>query len=147
MDLVCRGLFFFSSAGMGRNHRFRAGIVQSLVLAAVLYVGLGGFAASALAEPPAQAAPSSAAPSSAGSSNEDLSIAPRVVDIGAFYNGEILRVSGKIPAGSDVVLRFMGPPQEMHLKRKGKAFGVLWMNMGSLTFFQRTECLPGIREP
>ena len=63
----------------------------------------------------------------------DLAVNPDSVRIGAVYDGTQLTVTGKVPAGSDVVLRFMGAPVEMHMKEKGRALGLLWMNLGSLT--------------
>jgi uncharacterized protein (TIGR02186 family) len=63
-----------------------------------------------------------------------LSVAPSAIDIGAGYNGLALAVSGKVPEGSDVVLRFTGPPGELHMREKGKVFGLLWMNVRSVAF-------------
>ena len=63
----------------------------------------------------------------------NLSVSPALVQIGATYDGTQLTVSGKVPAGSDVVLRFVGAPGELHMKEKGRALGLLWMNLGSLT--------------
>lgn len=62
-----------------------------------------------------------------------LSISPRVIHIGAQYDGTQLQVSGTVPAGSDVVLRFAGAPSDLHLREKGKIFGLLWMNVGKVT--------------
>jgi uncharacterized protein (TIGR02186 family) len=63
-----------------------------------------------------------------------LSASPSPLLIGAQYNGADLTVSGTIPAGSDVVIRFTGEPEELHLREKGKAFNLLWMNVGTVTF-------------
>ncbi|GAB7078787.1 TIGR02186 family protein [Megalodesulfovibrio paquesii] len=63
-----------------------------------------------------------------------LSIDPQHIDIGIFYNGMALAVRGAVPEGAQVVVRFTGAPETVHLKQKGKVFGLLWMNMNSLEF-------------
>jgi uncharacterized protein (TIGR02186 family) len=55
------------------------------------------------------------------------------VRIGTFYDGATLTVTGEVPAGSDVVVTFEGKSDDLHMKRKGKALGLFWMNMGSVT--------------
>lgn len=70
----------------------------------------------------------------AGAAGEvKLSVTPQVVHIGAFYHRSVLTASGDIPAAAQVVLRFIGPSPELHLKRKGRVLGVLWMNLDSVT--------------
>lgn len=64
----------------------------------------------------------------------DFSINPGGIDIHALYNGTSVDVEGMIPEGSQVVLRFTGAPEQVNMKQKGKAFGLLWMNMNSLHF-------------
>ena len=64
----------------------------------------------------------------------DMQLTPAKIDIGAFYNGETLKVTGTIPERGDLVLRLVGVPEDLHMKQKGKALGLLWMNMGSLEF-------------
>ncbi|BCL62082.1 hypothetical protein DGMP_27750 [Desulfomarina profundi] len=66
--------------------------------------------------------------------NITISVSPSPLLIGAQYNGADLTVKGTIPAGSDVVIRFTGEPEELHLREKGKAFNLLWMNVGTVTF-------------
>jgi uncharacterized protein (TIGR02186 family) len=66
----------------------------------------------------------------------DLVVTPPVVKIGATYDGTSLNVTGAVPAGSDVVVRFLGARAELHMKEKGKALGLLWMNLGSLTMHE-----------
>ena len=63
-----------------------------------------------------------------------LQLTPANVDIGTFYNGTTVNVSGEVPVASDVVIRLSGEGEELHLKRKGKIGGLLWMNTGDLTF-------------
>lgn len=64
----------------------------------------------------------------------NITAVPSEIDIGASYNGVTLRVSGTVPVGSDVVLRFTGDPIELHMREKGKVFGLLWMNREVVTF-------------
>ena len=63
----------------------------------------------------------------------DFAVSPASVRIGATYDGTQLTVTGKVPAGGDVVVRFVGARAELHMKEKGRALGLLWMNLGSLT--------------
>ncbi|MBW1982339.1 MAG: TIGR02186 family protein [Deltaproteobacteria bacterium] len=58
---------------------------------------------------------------------------PERIEIGAFFNGSKVFVSGVVPADSEVAVRLAGMRQEVALKKKGKALGLLWMNLGSVT--------------
>ena len=53
------------------------------------------------------------------------------MQIGAFFNGQTVTVSGTIPAGTQAVLEVMGSSAEEHLMRKGRRGG-LWMNVGEI---------------
>ncbi len=68
--------------------------------------------------------------------NADITakVTPEQIKIGAFYHGTTLNVSGYVPSDVDVVVRFVGVSQDVHLKRKGKIFGLLWMNIDPVTF-------------
>jgi hypothetical protein len=63
-----------------------------------------------------------------------LELSPKAIDVGTTYNGATLFVSGEVPSASHAVVRFVGELSDLHMKEKAKAFGLLWMNMGSLTF-------------
>jgi uncharacterized protein (TIGR02186 family) len=63
-----------------------------------------------------------------------LSVEPKVIDIDAFFNGSSLTATGSIPKDSQAIVRFMGAACDLHMKRKGKAFGIMWMNLDSLSF-------------
>lgn len=63
-----------------------------------------------------------------------LSIAPSEISISAFYNGSSIKATGTVPAGADVIVRITGAGEEVHLKKKGKVGGLLWMNTGKITF-------------
>lgn len=73
--------------------------------------------------------PSPARADGAGS----ISATPANILMGAQYDGIKLRVNGTVPAGSDVIVRFTGAADDLHLREKGKIFGLLWMNVGQVT--------------
>ncbi|MDP3479772.1 MAG: TIGR02186 family protein [Desulfoprunum sp.] len=62
-----------------------------------------------------------------------LATTPEHILMGAQYDGLNLKVNGTVPAGSDVILRFTGAAEELHLREKGKVFGLLWMNVGKVS--------------
>jgi hypothetical protein len=62
-----------------------------------------------------------------------LVVSPEHILMGAQYDGLDLKVSGTVPAGSDVILRFTGAAEQLHLREKGKVFGLLWMNIGKVS--------------
>ena len=64
----------------------------------------------------------------------DFSVQPQAIDIGALYDGTEIKATGHIPADASVVIRFLGTSCEMHMKEKGKVFGLMWMNLDSLIF-------------
>ncbi|HIJ78626.1 MAG: TIGR02186 family protein [Desulfobulbaceae bacterium] len=64
----------------------------------------------------------------------NLSLEPAVVQISAFYNGTTVKVTGQIPATAEAVVRVTGSGEELHLKKKGKVGGLLWMNTGDVSF-------------
>jgi len=59
---------------------------------------------------------------------------PNLIAIGAFFNGTQLSVSGKVAAENEVVVIVSGKQEELTLKKKGKALGLLWMNLGNVHF-------------
>lgn len=63
-----------------------------------------------------------------------LAATPPAIAINSLYNGMDLTVAGKIPAGSQVVVRLAGEPTTFHMKEKGKVFGILWMNREKVAF-------------
>ena len=60
-----------------------------------------------------------------------LTISPAQVQIGAFFNGQTVTVTGTIPAGTQAVLEVMGGSADEDLMRKGRRGG-LWMNVGEI---------------
>lgn len=59
---------------------------------------------------------------------------PNLIAVGAFFNGTQLIVSGKVGAENDVVVIVSGKQEELTLKKKGKALGLLWMNLADVHF-------------
>jgi len=59
---------------------------------------------------------------------------PNLIGIGAFFNGTQLTVSGKVAPENEVVVIVRGEQEELALKKKGKALGLLWMNVGNVHF-------------
>ncbi len=64
----------------------------------------------------------------------EFNVQPQTIDIGALYDGTEIKAEGNVPADASVVLRFLGTSCEMHMKEKGKVFGLMWMNLDSLVF-------------
>jgi len=75
-------------------------------------------------------------PAGAVQAAETVSVTSTPGDIlmDARYDGTTLNVAGEVPAGCDVVVRLVGAPQTVHLREKGKVFGLLWMNVGTVEF-------------
>jgi len=63
-----------------------------------------------------------------------LAASPQAIAIDSLYDGMDLTVTGTIPAASQVVVRLVGEPTTVHMKEKGKVFGLLWMNLAKVTF-------------
>ncbi|HDM78427.1 MAG TPA: hypothetical protein ENG51_18495 [Deltaproteobacteria bacterium] len=64
----------------------------------------------------------------------EVKIEPSTLLLGTFYRGADIKISGTVPIGSDVVVRFIGNKKDLHLKKKGKVLGLLWMNLDTFTF-------------
>ena len=67
-------------------------------------------------------------------SNVSINIEPRVITIGADYNGAQIVVKGSIPMDAEVVVQVKGDGHDTEFLKKGHVLGVLWMNTGSVTF-------------
>ncbi len=59
---------------------------------------------------------------------------PNLIAVGALFNGTQLTVSGKVGIENDVVVLVRGKQEALTLKKKGKALGLLWMNLGDVHF-------------
>lgn len=69
-----------------------------------------------------------------------LNVLPERITIGTDYNGASLAITGSVPRGSTAVLRLVGDRGDKHFKQKGKAMGLLWMNLGTVT----VKDVPGV---
>ena len=56
------------------------------------------------------------------------------ITIDFFYNGSSVSVKGISDPGRDLVIKIASPDGHQVLKQKGKVAGMLWMNVGILTF-------------
>lgn len=93
----------------------RAFAPSRFLAAAALCLALGGFCLPARADDAVS-----------------LTVKPRDIDISATYTGAVLHAEGRAPAGSAIVARFTGDSGNLALRRKGKVFGLLWMNLGTV---------------
>ena len=62
---------------------------------------------------------------------DDISITPPEIQIGLYYSGKKLNISGMIPSSGDVLVGIEGPAQSQAFNIKGKV-GPLWMNVGKV---------------
>lgn len=54
------------------------------------------------------------------------------IEVDFFYHGSTVTVSGEADTGTDLVVKIASPDGHQQLKKKGKAGGFLWMNVGDL---------------
>ncbi|WP_320171049.1 TIGR02186 family protein [Maridesulfovibrio sp.] len=73
---------------------------------------------------------SCAAAFAAGSTS--LHTSPDHITIGTTYDGTTLDLSGTVPEGCTAVIRITGEHKDTRFKEKGKALGLLWMNLGTV---------------
>lgn len=63
-----------------------------------------------------------------------IQIEPKEINIGMFYRGAAAHLSGTAPAGFKLSVACVGPEAKVELKKKGKVWGTLWMNVGDVVF-------------
>ena len=56
------------------------------------------------------------------------------ITIDFFYHGSSVSVKGIAEPGTDLIVKITSPEGHQILKQKGKVAGMLWMNVGKLTF-------------
>jgi uncharacterized protein (TIGR02186 family) len=61
-----------------------------------------------------------------------VNMQPAHIQIGATFNGVRISVAGEIPSDAAAVIRLTGKPEHSRLKQKGRALGVLWMNLDAV---------------
>jgi uncharacterized protein (TIGR02186 family) len=92
-------------------------LIQSLLLMAVATMG------SPLQEPPV---------ATEWSARTELTLEPSEVRAGMFFDGATVRVSALVPEGLGITVSCVGPEGSVVLNRKGKALGLIWMNVGEV---------------
>lgn len=63
-----------------------------------------------------------------------VEVSPSEVGIGAFFGGEKLTITGKVPQGAQAVIEVVGRSTEQNLMRKGRHWDI-WMNVGEVDVF------------
>jgi hypothetical protein len=76
----------------------------------------------------------------AGGDRIPLIIEPDHIQVGFFYGGKNISVRANVPAGYNVLVKVTGATQKLELKKKGKVWGFLWMNVGEVVY----EDVPGL---
>jgi uncharacterized protein (TIGR02186 family) len=77
-----------------------------------------------------------ARPASSEGSAPVFRIEPAEIQMGFSYSGASVEITGTVPAGHEVAIVCAGEAGRVELKKRGKVWGVLWMNVGDLTFEQ-----------
>jgi len=80
------------------------------------------------------AQPVPAVPATEPESATWVRIDPAEIVLDMFYGGTTVHVKGGVPAGYDVAVDCVGKKDTVELKKKGKVFGILWMNVGDVDF-------------
>lgn len=68
-----------------------------------------------------------------------LTISPEQIEIGLTYGGQSVAITGQVPSGEECLVRIVSGEKPLHLKEKGKVWGVLWMNVSSLSYEEVPE--------
>jgi uncharacterized protein (TIGR02186 family) len=63
-----------------------------------------------------------------------IQLVPNEVEANLFFNGREVEVQGTVLPGYEVAVVCRGKASHLALRRKGKVWGVLWMNVGDVTF-------------
>ena len=66
-------------------------------------------------------------------------ISPNNIYVDSFYRGSKVTITGETEAGMELIIKISSPEGKVHLRKKGKAGGVLWMNVGELEFNPVTD--------
>ena len=65
---------------------------------------------------------------------QSVRVEPERVDVTMLYRGATVRVTAPVPEGAGVAVVVRGGVHDLTLKRKGKVLGLVWMNVGDVTF-------------
>jgi hypothetical protein len=63
-----------------------------------------------------------------------MRVDPAEIKLGMFYGGAVVRVEAAVPAGFEAAVVCAGKEGRLELKKKGKVWGILWMNVGEVIF-------------
>ena len=66
--------------------------------------------------------------------NPSILVDPDHVLVGLFYGGQKILVKTDIPQDYEAVISIRGAEEDLHLKKKGKVWGILWMNVGEVSY-------------
>ena len=69
----------------------------------------------------------------------ELTLEPSEVRAGMFFDGATVRVSAQVPEGLGVTVSCVGPEGSVVLNRKGKALGLIWMNVGEVAMTNQIQ--------
>jgi hypothetical protein len=62
----------------------------------------------------------------------ELQVEPTEVQAGMFFDGATVRTSALVPEGYEITISCVGWEEPSVLNRKGKALGLIWMNVGEV---------------
>ena len=60
------------------------------------------------------------------------SVHPDHIEIGTDYDGQEIMISGTVSKNEDILVRITGAGKDEKFKKKGKVFGLLWMNLNTI---------------
>jgi len=61
-------------------------------------------------------------------------VSPDHISVGSLYRGSKIVINGETEADKEIIIKINSPAIKAHLRKKGKALGILWMNIGELEF-------------
>ena len=61
-------------------------------------------------------------------------VSPDHISVNSLYHGSKVTITGETTAGNEIIVKISSPAGKAHLRKKGKAGGILWMNVGELEF-------------
>ncbi len=80
------------------------------------------------------AGPAAAAPETRRGSEALLAVTPEEVRADLFFSGALLHVRGTVPEGHQAAVLCTGADGRLNLRRKGRVWGLFWMNTGEVAF-------------
>ncbi|MGD2123552.1 MAG: TIGR02186 family protein [Gemmatimonadota bacterium] len=124
------------------NTRLRKIVLLALTNGAVVFSVAGATPGSHAAKATPEAAPGRGAPDIQGVAHDavaqeariatEIEVEPSEVQAGIFFDGATLEVTALVPEGLEISVTCIGEIEPATLNRKGKAFGLIWMNLGEV---------------